>query len=171
LRLLNTLSSRDARDKLNIILGPEKAARLFAEIDAVGKQFATRQAVATGSATGRREARSRALDDTLAPGPVGKLAEGAPIRGAQALIQFLTRQTPENMQAQRQKVLTEVATALTQKRGPEAAVALKVVERALSGQPIKSQEAAMIGRLVGASVSLSGYQSAQKYISSPQSAR
>ena len=148
LRLLNTLSTRDAREKLEVVLGKPKAARLLQEIDAAGKQFGTRQAIATGSATGRREARRAATDQVMSPGIIGSAQQGKPAMTVQALVQTLTRETPQAGLARKQAVLADVARALTEKRGPEAEKALKIVQAAIQGQPVKSEDAAMIARLV-----------------------
>lgn len=168
LRLLNTLSSRDARAKLGLVLGDAKADRLLAEIDAAGKQFGTRQAIATGSATGRREARSRALDDQLAPGMIGNAAKGKPVEGLKSFIQLVTRATPQAELARKQEVLADVARALTELRGPQAEAALKLIEKAVSGQPLKNEEALRIARLVSTTGALGGYQTGQKYLASPE---
>lgn len=171
LRLLNTISTRDARDKLTLILGSTKADRLLKEVDAVGKQFGTRAAIATGSATGRREARSRAADEALAPGVVGNLQRGKGGPTVQSAIQALTGETPAADLARRQEALAEIATALTSKRGKDAQDALVVIERALAGQPIKAADAAKIGRLVAGSTALAGYQTATRYLSMSKGAQ
>jgi len=150
-KLLTSMSSRDAREKLAAVLGKPKAERLFAELDAAGKQLATRQAIATGSATGRREARSRALDQVLAPGVLGSAQRGEVKMTAKALVQLITRETPQAELARRQSVLADVAKALTQKRGQDAQDALVIVQRAIAGQPVKSDEAARLGRLLATS--------------------
>lgn len=160
-RLLDTLTTRDARDKLTAVLGPQKAGRLFTEIDAAGKQFATRQAVATGSATGRREARSRALDNALAPGIIGNASKGELWPTIHSVVQMVTRATPANELAARQAVLADVAKALTTKRGPDAQAALTIVQKAIEGQPVKTDEAARLAQLLASSGALVGYQSQQ----------
>jgi hypothetical protein len=167
LRLLSTISSRDAREKLALVLGDVKADRLLKEIDAAGKQFATRHAIATGSATGRREVRSRALDDQLKPGAVENIAKGKVGAGLQSFIQFVTRSTPQADLARKQEVLADVARALTEMRGPQAEAALNLVEKAISGQPLKNEEALRIARLVSSTGALAGYQTGQKYLASP----
>jgi hypothetical protein len=168
MRLLNTLSSRDAREKLVRVLGAAKADRLLNEIDAVGKQFGTRQAIATGSATGRREARARALDDQLAPGVVGNAAKGQSLATLRSFVQLVTRATPQADLERKQAVLADIARALTEKRGPEAEAALALIEKAVSGQPLKNEEALRIGRLAASVGALGGYQTGQKYLASPQ---
>ena len=162
LKLLGQISSRDARTKIGAVLGEGKAARLFTEIDAIGKQFGTRRAIATGSATGRRVARASALDELLQPGPVGNFAKGSPVKSLQSFVSFLTRQTPENEMARKQEILAEIATALTAKRGPQAEAALKIVQDAIEGQPIKTADAVRIGRLVTGATGVGGYLSATK---------
>lgn len=160
-RLLDTLTTRDAREKLSMVLGQQKAGRLFSEIDAAGKQFATRQAIATGSATGRREARSRALDNVLAPGIIGNAGKGELWPTIHSVVQMVTRATPANELAARQAVLADVAKALTTKRGPDAQAALTIVQKAIEGQPVKTDEAARLARLLASSGALVGYQSQQ----------
>lgn len=150
-RLLDTLSTRDAREKMTVVLGQAKAERLFTAIDAAGKQFATRQAVATGSATGRRMARNAGFDAAVAPGIVGTAGTGKALPTIQSVVQAVTRQTPQNAMAQKQKLLAEVATALTQKRGQDAQNALAIVQQAIAGQPVKSADAARLGRLLASS--------------------
>lgn len=157
-KLLTSLSSRDSREKLTAVLGKTKADRLFSEIDTAGKQLATRQAIATGSATGRREARSRAIDQVMAPGILGSVQRGELKMTGKSIVQLITRETPETELARRQQVLAEVATALTQKRGADAQAALVIVNKALNGQPIKSAEAERLGQLLATSGALAGYQ-------------
>lgn len=157
-RLLATLSSRDAREKLGIVLGESKASRLFSEIDAAGKQFGTRQAIATGSATGRREARREAIAVELQPGVIGSAAFGESRATLSNIIRFITRETPQAQLGRKQEALADVARALTEKRGPEAVRALEVIRKAIDGQPIKTEEAARLGRDLSAAFSLGGYQ-------------
>ena len=171
LKLLNTLSTRDAREKLTVVLGKTKADRLLKEIDAAGKQFGTRAAIATGSATGRREARSRAIDEVMAPGILQSAQQGNPSATVKGVIQLLTRETPAAGQARRQEALAEVATALTSIRGQDAKDALLVIERAMRGQPIKTAEAAKIGRLVAGSTALAGYQTGTKSLTTKTGAQ
>jgi len=154
LSLLNSLSTRDAREKLTVILGKSKADRLLTEVDAAGKQFATRQAIATGSATGRREARRAATDQVLEPGILGNIQRGKPAMTAQALVRTLTRETPKAELARKQEVLADVAKALTQLRGQDASDALMIVQKAIQGQPIKSEEAIRIAQLIGSGSAL-----------------
>jgi hypothetical protein len=162
LKLLNTLSSRDARTKLELVLGPEKAARLLSEIDTVGKQFGTRAAIATGSATGRREARRAAFEATQADGVVGSAAKGEIGGSLRSFVQMVTRQTPANALAEKQRVLGEVARALTEIRGPQAQAALAIVEKALSGQILKDAEALRVARILSGGAALGGYLSATR---------
>lgn len=167
LRLLNTLSTRDAREKLGMVLGEAKAERLLKEIDAAGKQFGTRQAIAAGSQTAQRLAMDKQMEDILGPGVVGSIAKGKPAGTIQSFIQLVTRATPEADMARKQEVLADVARALTEMRGPQAEAALRLVQKAVEGQPLKTDEAVRIARLVSSSVALGGYQAGQKSLTSP----
>lgn len=167
LRLLNTLSSRDAREKLVMVLGQAKADRLLKEIDAAGVQFGTRKAIAVGSATGRREARREVAKEVVAPGVIGNAARGQAAGTVRSFIQMFTRATPQADAARMQDVYAEVAKALTDMRGPQAEAALKLVQKAISGQPLKTAEAVRIGRLVGFGTALGGYQAGQQALTTP----
>lgn len=167
LRLLNTLSSRDAREKLVMVLGEGKADRLLKEIDAAGKQFGTRQAIAAGSQTAQRLGMDQQMNEILAPGVIGNAAQGKGLGTIQSFIQLLTRATPEADLARKQEVLADVARALTEMRGPQAEAALGMVRKAVEGQPLKSEEAVRIARLMSGAFALGGYQSGQKSLTSP----
>lgn len=170
LRLLNTLSTRDAREKLILVLGEGKADRLLKEIDAAGKMFGTRQSIAAGSQTAQRQAMDQQMGQILEPGMIGTAAQGRPIGTIQSFIQMVTRATPEADMARKQEVLADVARALTEMRGPQAEAALKLVQKAVEGQPLKSEEAVRIARLISGSFALGGYQTGQKYLASPTGA-
>lgn len=170
LRLLNTLSTRDAREKLILVLGEGKADRLLKEIDAAGKMFGTRQSIAAGSQTAQRQAMDQQMGQILEPGIIGTAAQGRPIGTIQSFIQMVTRATPEADMARKQEVLADVARALTEMRGPQAEAALKLVQKAVEGQPLKSEEAVRIARLISGSFALGGYQTGQKYLASPTGA-
>ena len=162
LKLLNTLSSRDAREKLVMVLGEGKADRLLKEIDAAGRMFGTRQAIATGSASARRLAKDQQINQILAPGVVGNAAQGKGLGTIQSFIKLVTRATPEADMARKQEVLADVAKALTEMRGPQAEAALKLVQKAVEGQPLKSDEAVRIARLLSGTFAIGGYQSGTK---------
>lgn len=167
LRLLNTLSTRDAREKLVMVLGEGKADRLLKEIDAAGKQFGTRQAIAAGSQTAQRLGMDQQMNEILAPGVIGNAAQGKGLGTIQSFIQLLTRATPEADLARKQEVLADVARALTEMRGPQAEAALGLVRKAVEGQPLKSDEAVRIARLMSGAFALGGYQAGQKSLTSP----
>jgi hypothetical protein len=168
LRLLQTLSSRDAREKLVTVLGDVKADRLLKEIDAAGKQFGTRQAVAAGSQTAQRTAMDGQMGEILAPGIVGNAAKGNVGPTLRSFVQLVTRATPEADMARKQAVLADMARALTEMRGPQAEAALKLVQKAVEGQPLKTAEALRIARLAGGATALGGYQAGQQYLGTRQ---
>lgn len=170
LKLLNTLSSRDAREKLVMVLGEGKADRLLKEIDAAGKMFGTRQSIAAGSQTVQRLAMDQQMGEILAPGVVGSAAQGKGLGTVQSFIRLVTRATPEADMARKQEVLADVAKALTEMRGPQAEAALKLVQKAVEGQPLKNDEAVRIARLVAGAFVVGGYQSGQKALASPSGA-
>ena len=171
LRLLQTLSSRDAREKLALVLGDAKADRLLKEIDAVGKQFGTRQAVAARSQTAQRTMMDEQMKEILAPGVVGSAAKGEIGPTLRSFVQLVTRATPDADMARKQAVLADMARALTEMRGPQAEAALRLVQKAIEGQPLKTEEALRIARLAGGATALGGYQAGQQFLGTRQSAQ
>jgi hypothetical protein len=164
LRLINTMSTRDAREKLAFVLGKDDAETLMKEIDAVGKQFATRQAVATGSQTGRRVARAETVSNVLEPGAMGRAMRGEPVQAGKSAVQLLTGETPAADVAARQAALADVARALTEKRGPEAAAALRIVDAALRGQAVTTDQAAAVGRAIGMASAVAANEGQRSYM-------
>jgi hypothetical protein len=73
--------------------------------------------------------------------------------------------------ARKQAVLADMARALTEMRGPQAEAALRLVQKAIEGQPLKTAEALRIARLAGGATALGGYQAGQQYLGTRQGAQ
>lgn len=171
LQLVRDLSSRANMEKVEIVLGKSRASALFKALDEARAQLETRASVARNSATASRLAGKEAIDEITQPGVIGTLAQGRPGEAARQVVQALTGQTPQAMNAQKQAIYAEIAQALTAMRGPEAEAALAVVNRAIAGQPVASADAARVARLVAGSTALVGYQSANQSLAMSQGGR
>jgi len=86
---------------------------------------------------------------------VGEALRGEPINTTKALIQAVTGYTDEFTVEQRQRIYQDLARALTEKRGPEAQMALRVLQQAMSGQQLTDQQTEMLARLITTSFAAS----------------
>lgn len=164
LKALSELSSRASRQKLEMILGPGQARALTGKLDRAAKAFELRAATATNSRTFGRQSMDEALKSLTEPGAIGKLMEGSPVNAARKLVQTMTRMTPAARAEVEQRIAGEIATLLTQSRGPQAAARATEIVRLLERQPATQQLARNVGRLVTAGTAGAGYQSGQQLI-------
>lgn len=165
IKLWTDLSSRANREKVTMILGQSEADRLFPILDEAGAQLQTRGNVARNTATAARTAGQASVRQASEPGAVGVLAQGRPIDAARRVVQVLTGNTAEARLAKEQGIYKEIAQILTTKRGQEAQDALRIVQRAMEGQPVSSADAARVAKQVTAGLALGGYQIGTKSLS------
>jgi hypothetical protein len=158
-KLVKQMSSRANREKVELVLGQAKANALFRQLDEAGTQLATRAAVARNSATYSREASRKMIDEITSPGALGSLMSGEPGQAMRQIVQVFTGQGGEAVTARKQALYGEIAQALTGMRGQQAQDALRIVERAIAGQPVSSAEAARIARTLTTGGALAAYQS------------
>jgi len=160
-KLVTSMSSRANMDKVRTVLGDKAADRLFSVLDEVAAQFETRAAVAAGSQTfGRTEGRRMIEEITRSRGreAITALANLQPGSAFNEIRKALTTPGSDLQRAQMQELLGEVAQALTQRRGAQAEAALRTIQQAMAGQPIKSAEANRLARFIVGSGVLAGYQ-------------
>lgn len=150
MQLVKSLSSDANREKLIAAVGQAKADRVFKQLEQTATALELRGAVARNSATAAREAMQKDIKDVAAPGAVATLAQGRPIEASQRVIQVLTGATDEAISDREKAIFDEIAAALTKRRGADAERALTLVEQAMSGQPIRDEEAQFVARLIAA---------------------
>lgn len=156
-RLANTLRSRSARDKMEVVLGPRDAARLYDELDEAVVSLELRGAIARNSATAGRQAIQGSVRDQTAPGTVGLLLEGEPINATKRIVQAITGTTPEARTLRQMGIYDEIAQTLTGTRGPQAEQALALVRRAMDGEALTETQARVIARSLTGPISAAAY--------------
>lgn len=149
-KMVSDLSSRAAREKLTLILGPG-AQRVFDQLDTAASQLYLRGVVARGSQTAGRLATRDSVNDAIQGGPIAGLARGETVAVAKTMVQQLTNKTPIAQDAAKKAIFDDIAKALTGVRGPQAEAALAIIQRAATGQPISDAQAKMIGKTLTAS--------------------
>lgn len=160
---INALRTRASRNKLASVLGPQEADRFMGEVEEMATAFELRAAIAQNSKTAGRSAIREGVEQQAAPGVIRTLFEGKPLGATKRLVQVMFGNTPEAQQLRAQGVYAEIATALTQKRGADARRALVTVQRAIAGQPLTDQQAAMVARQLSSLGALAGHQTALQY--------
>lgn len=156
MQLVKTLSSDANREKLIIAVGESKANRVFQQLEQTATALELKGAVARNSATAARQAMQQDIRDVAAPGAVATLAQGRPLEAGQRVIQVLTGATDEAIAGREKAIFDEIAGALTKRRGADAERALGLVEQAMSGQPIRDEEAQFVARLLASPAAVSG---------------
>lgn len=147
---LRNLSSRNARQKLLAILGPEDYRTLA---PALNEALAS-QSMAVSTATNSKTAmRQQALSDAreiLEPGMVGQAMRGQPLDAARRLTQTVLGTTPSDDLMRDEQMWKEIASTLAARRGRRSREAAKFIRQAVSGQALTDEQIKLIGQQVGA---------------------
>lgn len=128
-KALRDLSTRASREKIGMVVGEERAAALFSEIDRATQSFELRAGVASNSKTFQRQEMNRRLTDMTEPdGMVSNALRGEPINALKRGVQTLTGQTPTRALARRDAINTEVVDFLTT-QGPQGLQRMNALSR------------------------------------------
>lgn len=151
IKAVTDMSSGNARKKIRDLMGTEADA-LLAQIDEAAQSASVRAAMAQNSKTAGRQAIQGTVDELTAPGAVGQAMQGEAVNTTKALIQAVTGQTSEYTAAQRQRIYEDIARALTQKRGKDAMVALRVLDQAMKGQSLTDAQTDTLSKLISSAL-------------------
>ena len=147
LATLREMGSDNAREKIKRIMGGQ-ADEIFRLLDEAGVAAETRAAMAVNSRSAVRQATQEDIAQMTAPGVAGQALRGEPVNTTKKLIQAVTGYTDEFTVQQRQRVYQDLAKALTQRRGPDAVAALRVLDAAMQGQKLTDAQTDMLARMV-----------------------
>jgi hypothetical protein len=147
LATLREMSSDNAREKIRRVMGVE-ADDVFKMLDEAMIAAETRAATAVNSRTAIRQSTQENVRDLTSAGAVGEALRGEPVNTTKRLIQGITGYTDEFTVQQRQRVYQDLAKALTEKRGPDAVVALRVLDAAMRGQALTDAQTDILAKLV-----------------------
>jgi len=162
---LREFSSRSSREKMQMVLGPRAARELTEELDRASTAFELRAAIAANSKTAIRQSIQGSVDAQTAPGMLEILGQGRPVEASKRFVQLFTGASDEAQELRRLGVYEEIATVLTQTRGSDAQRALNVVQRAMAGQRVTEQQAALVGRVIATTGVLAGNREASRQLS------
>lgn len=161
-RLAGMLRNRAARDKMTMLLGKQETDALYAALDQEVTSLELRAAIAMNSKTAGRQGVRDTVQEQIAPGALNMLLQGEPLNANKRIMQILTDTTPEALTLRERGIFDEIAGALVGKRGADAQVAVKLIERAKAGQPMTDAQARLVARALGTATAVGGYQLGQK---------
>jgi hypothetical protein len=127
---LQMLLSRDARQKLGLLLGPGKANQLYAQLRTAAKSFNLKASTATNSRTYGRQAVDQAIQQTIDGNAFTALMRGEPLQAGKRTIQAVTGMDNAGVTNMKDKVFSEIANTLTL-QGPQAEDMLTQLARRL----------------------------------------
>ena len=167
---LRILGSENSRDKLRLLLGDQEFGRLWPQIEKVIATQEVVAGVAKNSATARRASINRMADEVMEPGVLGTIARNpVSLNSTEKLAQFLTNTTKETDAATRQKIWSEIAQLLSERRGSASTTAaLKYINNALAGQQLTSAQSKFIAELLTTGAAVSGIRGVNQSLSAPQ---
>ena len=161
-KLLRQLSSGANRQKLQMILTPQRYGQLNTKLNEIRAALELQANVAPNSATAIRQQIMKDIEEISGLGMVGSALRGEPLQAGQKVIQALTGMTDEAMVARRNDILKEVAQALTTKRGREAEIALSYVSEAIQKGRITEAKANYVNQVLQRSLVPAGVEMSEQ---------
>ena len=141
------MGSDNARAKISAAIGDE-ADDIFRLLDQSMVAAETRAATSANSRTAIRGATQQNVADLTAPNVAETALSGEPLNTTTRLIQAVTGYTDEFTAGRRQEVYLDLAKTLTEKRGPDAVIALRALEAAMSGQSLTEGQTKALAKAV-----------------------
>ena len=164
-KLLRQLSSGANKQKLQMILPPQKYGKLNTKLSEIRAALELQANVAPNSATAIRQQVMKDIEEITGLGIVGSAMRGEPLQAGQRVVQALTGMTDASMVERRNGILTEIAQALTTKRGREAQVALTYVSEAIEKGRITEAKANYVNQVLQRSLVPAGVEMSEQVTS------
>lgn len=142
---IRDLSSDAAREKIEMIVGPQQAEALFRMLDRAAQSFDLRASIATNSRTYGRQAAERAVEEATAPGVIENAAGASPLRAAQTFAQGVFGISPADRLARQDRTWASLADLLTIPMTDAQNVRLQALSEAARRMPMIESQANRIG--------------------------
>lgn len=164
--LVKEMSSRANISKVRMIIGGARADRLFQELDRTATALQLRAAISQNSKTAIRQGIQGQMAAEVQPSLLRRTIgrAGNPLDAAKEVTETLLGIDTRSMSAKEKAMLDEIAQALVGIKGQDASKAMFAVRRAMAGQPLKDDQAKLIGRLAAGTIGLGAYQSAKQFL-------
>ena len=162
-KLANNLRSRSMREKMETLLGPKDADALYSQLDENVVALELRAAISRNSATAGRKAIQETVEGITSPSALSTLMAGEPVNATKRVVQVITGTTPEARTLRQMGIYDEIAATLVNLRGPQAQMALKLVQKAIAGDALTETQARIIAKSLTtpAATALYGYGQAE----------
>lgn len=158
---IQQLSTRDARDKIRMILPEEQAATLFQRLDEAATAFQLNADVARNSATFARGAADARVQAAMAPGATSLLLSGSPIRAARSVLERASGNTPMDRLLMQDEVYSDIARLLTMPAGQARGAANSLINVAGASSATERQKQAIIDAFMSSAPSAGGLASSR----------
>jgi hypothetical protein len=145
-KLANNLRSRSMREKMETLLGPKDADALYSQLDENVVALELRAAISRNSATAGRKAIQETVEGITSPSALSTLMAGEPVNATKRVVQVITGTTPEARTLRQMGIYDEIAATLVNLRGPQAQMALKLVQKAIAGDALTETQARIIAK-------------------------
>ena len=138
--VLKQLSSDSNRAKVRAIIGTDNANALFRELEKANAALSLRAAVAVNSKTAIRGSMRETIETLTQPGAIQSAMQGEPLKAAQQVTRALTGAGTEFTEANKSRIMQEIARAMTSARGEEAKRQLRVIYNAVKENRATTQQ-------------------------------
>jgi len=140
MKVLADLSSRANLAKMRLIIGSKGVEKMQKELEVVRRALTLRAAVAKNSATAQRQAIQTTSKAILNEGPWQMIRQGKPLEAIKESVKLLTGSNASGEAMRESAMYTDVIKALTEKRGEDAVMALKIMNNAIKKQIVLSDK-------------------------------
>lgn len=142
-KIYRTLSSKAAREKLDVVLGREATNEIYKALEEAQRSFALKASTAANSRTAGRQTANDILSEAMdyAPGQIAREAVSSPLGAYRKVTEAALGNSPIDKASRREGVLGEVADFLTGTQGPQADAQIMLLERAMGNVPIQEGRA------------------------------
>lgn len=135
-KLMELTSSAAVREKIALLMDKPQSDAMFKALDEAMRALELNAGVARNSATMARTSTDRAIGELVEGGPIEAALEGKPLDMAKRTIAGATGRTPAEKLSRKDAIYTDIARALTETRGAQAAAqANKIGQRAPLAAP------------------------------------
>lgn len=139
-KLWKDLSSRDSKNKIQILMGRDNADIFYREMEKLQVAFALKAALAVNSKTATRLMTNETIEEITKVGPLGSVLRGEPATATKKILQEVTGMTDEAMDSRKQDILKDVARGLTKMKGGEARAAANTILKIVGNKRVSDAE-------------------------------
>lgn len=161
---LRELSSRQAREKIEMIIGPVRAEGLFRQMDRAAAALELRAGVRDNSRTFARLSMDEAITDQVDGGMVNQMRSGQIIPAGRSLIASALGRSPEDKLRIKDETYEELVRALTGPRGLGAMRQLQTLETIGRRLPRNEEIARAVASGTAGAAAVPAYQKGKQWL-------